>query len=494
MVSPARPATVSPCGEASLAGEKHQFTRVLLVDDHIESATQTKAILEQRGLEVRWARDGGQAHQMLPMYKPECVIAELILPGESGFELCEWMKLWKRDLPLIVYSEIDLPSAHQLAQRLGADAYIDKPVAAETLFRVMDEVAETAWERAHKINNPSEEVAIVKFHCLCGAKLRKEASESGRFITCPQCRGRVIVPHLGTEDMLCVHSELVPTPRNEQDQFWRVTMRYMTVKCRYCATFFRLFTSDRSQCTICPKCNKMQLGSLSTGRAPMTEAALTNSLRVLQVLTGRHRGKRIMLPRHEVMLGRTADCEIRRQSCGWSDHQCALRPSVRGVIVRDLGSATGTKVNGQIIRKETVLAPGGLLQVGRVLFRLLKPEWHGPDETTGMDRGTVPVRTARTTQSSVRAEGTVFEFQNTAGAAAVVIQEYWETCRQRALQQLRRPPTARTSVPPRMPSQVRPDHPRSSQEQGQECAGPPILRQQRWAGAVLAPRDENAGG
>lgn len=427
-------------------GRIPRFTRVLLVDDNAESAAQTQRLLGERGIEVHWARDGGEAHLMLPMYKPECVIAELILPGESGFELCEWIKLWNKDLPLIVYSEVELASAHQLAQRLGADAYVNKPVSSETFFRALDDVAETAWERLHTEPPSPDETTVVKFHCRCGAKLRKEVTHCGRFVTCPKCRERVIVPRLGLHDMLCVHSEPIPLQRNEQEQFWRVTMRYVTIKCRYCATFFRLFTNDRSQCKICPKCNRDQPGALLTGGSPLAEAALTNSLRVLQVLSGRHRGKRIMLPRHEVMVGRSADCEIRRQSCGWSDHHCALRPSVQGVIVRDLGSQTGTRVNGQVIRSETLLPPGGYLNIGRVWFRLLKPEFDSVDEAGPNNHGATSTAAPRPLQSSIRGVGTVFEMQNTAGAAAEVIQEYWETCRQRALRQLQSRPHLRAGV------------------------------------------------
>lgn len=410
------------------------FNSILLVEDHLESAVKTRSVLESRGLQVHLAKDGGQVHLLMQMYQPDCIVMELILPGESGFELTEWIKQ-KYRLPVVVLTDVDLITARRLAHRVGADAYVTQPVSSETLLRVLDHVAQDVLDKKHNANqNP--DASQVQFRCRCGKRLEQPLANRGKFVTCSDCHDRVQVPLLSQNDMLCVGPEPISLEQNEQEQFWRVTMRYVTVKCQYCATYFRPFTSDRVTSKVCPKCRREQSGPLCISGAPLTQAAMASSLRVLKVLTGKHRGKQLMLPRHEVLLGKGDHCEIRRQHCGWSDEHCALRPSVKGILVRDLGSKTGTWVNGVPIKKETLLPPGGTLRVGNLWFRLVCAKSSG-------NRADSPivVRCDETSEFANEATelgggGTVFEFRDTASESAAVIQEYWESCRQRALQKL----------------------------------------------------------
>jgi DNA-binding response OmpR family regulator/pSer/pThr/pTyr-binding forkhead associated (FHA) protein len=407
------------------------FNSVLLVEDHLETAAKTRAILESRGLQVHTARDGGQVHLMMQLYRPACVVTEIVLPGESGFELTEWIKQ-RYQLPIVVLTDVDLPSARQLAQRVGVDAYVTKPVSAKTLLRVLDETARAVWEEKLSAEQ-AQERGQVSFQCRCGTQLEEQLANRGKYVTCSACNDRVLVPLLNRQEMLCVGSDSLDCEQNEQEQFWRVTMRYVTVKCQFCATYFRPFTSDKTTSKVCPKCEQEQTRPLCSSGAPLTRAAMESSLRVLRVFNGKHRGKQLMLPRHEVILGRDASCEIRRQNSGWSKRHCALRPSVEGVIVRDLGSARGTRIDGYLIRQETLLRPGGLLTVGDLWFQLVCA-----NSSHKCDDSVITLRCPETSQMSVQPteHETVFEFRDTAIESAKVIQEFWESCRQRAVAQL----------------------------------------------------------
>lgn len=410
------------------------FSTVLLVEDHLESAVKTRSVLESRGLQVHLAKDGGQVHLLMQMYQPDCIVMELILPGESGFELTEWIKQ-KYRLPVVVLTDVDLISARQLAHRVGADAYVTQPVASETLLRVLDQVAQDVWNKKH-CPDQSLDANQIQFRCRCGTLLEQPLANRGKFVTCSDCHDRVHVPLLSQNEMLCVGPEPISVEQNEQEQFWRVTMRYVTVKCQYCATYFRPFTSDRCTSKVCPKCRREQSGPLCISGAPLTQAAMASSLRVLKVLTGKHRGKQLMLPRHEVLLGKGKNCEIRRQHCGWSEEHCALRPSVKGIIVRDLGSKTGTWINGVRITQETLLPPGGTMRVGHLWFRLVCAKSSGDQADSPIILRCDETHEFTREATELGDGGTVFEFRDIATESATVIQEYWESCRQRALQKL----------------------------------------------------------
>lgn len=102
----------------------------------------------------------------------------------------------------------------------------------------------------------------------------------------------------------------------------------------------------------------------------------------LVVLTGKHKGKKIALPDREVIFGRDEGCFIRLASTEVSRQHCALIPTSKGLLVRDLGSQNGTIVNNAIIEHETLLRPGDFVQIGTVQFQLEGPK---PPKPKGLD-------------------------------------------------------------------------------------------------------------
>jgi pSer/pThr/pTyr-binding forkhead associated (FHA) protein len=90
----------------------------------------------------------------------------------------------------------------------------------------------------------------------------------------------------------------------------------------------------------------------------------------LIVQTGKHKGKEVPLPEHEVTIGRDDSCFIRMTSAEVSRLHCALVATDRGLHVRDLRSQNGTIVNNVRIDAEALLQPGDFLQVGPVQFQV----------------------------------------------------------------------------------------------------------------------------
>jgi pSer/pThr/pTyr-binding forkhead associated (FHA) protein len=93
----------------------------------------------------------------------------------------------------------------------------------------------------------------------------------------------------------------------------------------------------------------------------------------LTVQTGKHKGKTIALPDREVTIGRDVGCFVRMTSAEVSRLHCALIPTDKGLLVRDLESQNGSIVNNVRIEGETLLQPGDFLQVGPVQFQMTGP-------------------------------------------------------------------------------------------------------------------------
>ena len=166
--------------------------QILLVEDDEDTATFIKELLEKFRYRVTVAKDGGQAHSTFVMHKPDFVILDLILPGESGFEICERMKQSDESVPVLILSAIEMDDSRNLAERVGADGYLAKPFDPNELLACIETIAERVWTRAHSLEPKSE--GRVRFQCRCGKKFKVSESHRGKSLTCPECGEPVVVP------------------------------------------------------------------------------------------------------------------------------------------------------------------------------------------------------------------------------------------------------------------------------------------------------------
>jgi len=166
--------------------------QVLLVEDEPDTAAFIKEFLERHGHRVTVAKDGGQAHSAFVMRKPDFVIMDLILPGESGFEICERMKQVEENVPVLILSAVDMDDSRNLARRVGADGYLTKPFDPNELLDNIAAIAEHVWERTH-LKKPQTGERI-RFHCRCGKRFRVSSTHRGKTLTCPECGEPLVVP------------------------------------------------------------------------------------------------------------------------------------------------------------------------------------------------------------------------------------------------------------------------------------------------------------
>lgn len=406
-----------------LGGQRAVVRYIMVVDDDAKSARETKAILDQAGFEAKVFKDGGQVHGGIAMDRPDLVLLKLILPGESGFEICERLKKQDRFLPVVIYSEIELEAAQNLASKLGADGYVLKPCQPETLTKTIREVADVVWERQAD-EREGKEKGEIRFRCKCGQRMKEKLENRGKVVQCTECQASVQIPERSVHQMIVKQSD-VANANTLNDP-----MRFLSVKCQHCGTFYRLFSSDLEKARTCPKCQKRQVGALSIIGAPLSRAALASSLRVLRILTGQLKGKKLMLPDHEITLGSERPCQLKQVGEGIAPKHCTLKPTPLGILVNDLGTETGTFIDNERITGESLLEPGGLLKVGSMLFRLI-----GQDRDVNATTFFNP-KQAKAQQKAERKGVALFlSDKPTAEEAAEVIQAHWDIVRKKSAMQ-----------------------------------------------------------
>ena len=99
------------------------------------------------------------------------------------------------------------------------------------------------------------------------------------------------------------------------------------------------------------------------------------SFRLVPLIAGS--APQIALHRPVLLIGRHLDCDVRIGSQKISRRHCCVAMAYDRVLIRDLGSRNGVRVNGRLV-DETRLHPGDELAIGPILFRFeAEPEEPG---------------------------------------------------------------------------------------------------------------------
>jgi len=100
--------------------------RVLVVDDEKLIVKGIRFSLEQDGMEVDCAYDGGEALELAKKNEYDVVLLDLMLPVYDGYEVCRRIREFS-DMPIIMLTAKGDDMDKILGLEYGADDYITKP-------------------------------------------------------------------------------------------------------------------------------------------------------------------------------------------------------------------------------------------------------------------------------------------------------------------------------------------------------------------------------
>lgn len=110
--------------------------KVLVVDDSWTDLTLMAKPLREDGFEVITAVDGDEAVEKVLQEQPQCVLLDIVLPKQNGFQVCRKLKQNEasRHIPVILVSGKNTPLDKKWGLQQGADLYITKPFDKEELL------------------------------------------------------------------------------------------------------------------------------------------------------------------------------------------------------------------------------------------------------------------------------------------------------------------------------------------------------------------------
>jgi CheY-like chemotaxis protein len=122
------------------------MSRILLADDSPHAQRMGERILREEGFEVVSLTDGNAAMLRLPDVDPDLILADVFLPGKSGFDLCRFVKNDPRfkHVRVVLTAGLLEPFDEDEAKRAGCDGILKKPFEASKVVGTIDPLVKEA--------------------------------------------------------------------------------------------------------------------------------------------------------------------------------------------------------------------------------------------------------------------------------------------------------------------------------------------------------------
>ncbi|MDO4263477.1 MAG: response regulator, partial [Deinococcus sp.] len=137
------------------------MSNIFVIDDSISVRKALELSLKKEGLNVRTAASAEAALEQLDAEPTDLIIADVIMPGLSGFELCQTLKADDRyrHIPLLIISGNVDAETRQQAHSAGAAGVLKKPFRQEELMPAVQHALASAAPAAEvQPEQPAEAV------------------------------------------------------------------------------------------------------------------------------------------------------------------------------------------------------------------------------------------------------------------------------------------------------------------------------------------------
>jgi CheY-like chemotaxis protein len=130
----------SVAGNQPKDGNAPRRRRILIVDDHEDSAEGMAVLLRACGHEARAAHDAHAALEAAEEYRPDVVILDIGLPGMDGFEAARRLRerFPSHPLRLVALTGYGQEEDRRRAREAGFDHHLVKPLDIARLRELIE--------------------------------------------------------------------------------------------------------------------------------------------------------------------------------------------------------------------------------------------------------------------------------------------------------------------------------------------------------------------
>jgi signal transduction histidine kinase/DNA-binding NarL/FixJ family response regulator len=139
--------------QGTIIGYQGQRRTILIADDKWENRSVIVNLLEPVGFTVVEASNGQEAWAQSLAQKPDMIITDLVMPILDGFEFINRLRQSGpfKEIPVIASSASVFAADQHKSIDVGADAFLPKPVEAETLLEMLRQFLKLEWIFDEKI-------------------------------------------------------------------------------------------------------------------------------------------------------------------------------------------------------------------------------------------------------------------------------------------------------------------------------------------------------
>src|SRR5262245_351619 len=111
------------------------MSQILVVDDEVGIRELLSEILREEGHQVRLAENASEARLVRNRSRPDLVLLDIWMPDTDGISLLkEWASSGQLTMPVVMMSGHGTIDTAVEATRLGAYAFLEKPIALQKLL------------------------------------------------------------------------------------------------------------------------------------------------------------------------------------------------------------------------------------------------------------------------------------------------------------------------------------------------------------------------
>ena len=136
---------------------------ILMIDDNPQSRKYIARILRYRSNhQIGFAVDSAEAVDKMVTRRPDVILLDLYIPGMNGFDFFEMIRNHPAtaDIPVVIHTAVPLDQLtklrlKQLRKRVRYEGFLQFPVEASELDRIIDNSLKKNEVRTHKWTPPS---------------------------------------------------------------------------------------------------------------------------------------------------------------------------------------------------------------------------------------------------------------------------------------------------------------------------------------------------
>ncbi len=187
--------------------------RILLVEDEPDLGKAIKRTLTQEAYVVDWVQSGDEAlaylEHDLSLYT--LGVFDWMLPGQSGIELCQWLRTHRHALPVLILTAKDQIEDRIIGLDAGADDYPVKPFSmAELLARLR------ALRRRSPDFKPAKiQIGSLTLDCDCRIAILHHGEASERLIELTQKEFQLLQYFMEHPDQILTRDQVL-------NQLWEI--------------------------------------------------------------------------------------------------------------------------------------------------------------------------------------------------------------------------------------------------------------------------------